>query len=130
MKFIYIFFLVLFHSSILCQNYVIPKSDIDGIRLINLKKSISKETKRLLENNYNQVKAGLVRVSDYKIKSMKIESAFKHSISIIEKIDTTNFDISRLPEQVGVRFSGNEYYFILNGYRYTPYELYTFLLKR
>lgn len=118
--------------SLLCtaqETYSIPNYLSESQKLEQLKTSFSDCGKKELEKVYRQMKAGVLRVRDYQLKSDLIASDHKWGRNVISNINTQDHDLNKLPESIRIFFDGDQFKFIINGNRMKAYDLYNFLMR-
>lgn len=111
------------------ETYSIPNYLSESQKLEQLKSSFSDCGKKELNKVYRLMKGGFLSVRDYQIKSGYISTDHKSSRDIISYINTRDFDLNKLPENISIFFSEYQFKFIINGKHMNTYALYTFLKR-
>ena len=87
------------------ETYSISKYLTENQKLDLLKSSFADCGKKELNKVYTLMKRGLLSVRDYGLESDYIATDHKSSRNIISYINTRDFDLNKLPENISISFS-------------------------
>ena len=111
------------------ETYSIPNYFSESQKLEQLNSSFTDCGEKELKNVHRLMKAGVLSVRDYQLKSDLITSDHKWGRNVISNINTQDHDLNKLPESIRIFFDGSQFKFVINGNRMIAYDLYTFLKR-